>query len=146
MGRLLVCLFLLFFVRKISFLVFALLLLARRITFYLLLQQSTWIGAVFFLIYVGAILVILFYIFSLSSKLKFFFNTKTQIPMVFFFLFPLFFFDFMLEERKIYSHVKEHLVSFFDGFFLFFSLILFIRLWISAKLHVYNNLALRICF
>jgi hypothetical protein len=82
------------------------------------------------LVYVGAILVILFYIFSLSSKINIFLNKNTFLIFFFFAFIIIFFYPHLkiLEERKVYELFKDKILSFFDGFFLFFSLILFFGL------------------
>lgn len=140
MGRVVFFFFFCFCFGKLGFLVGKLLFSSFFLALLIGLNFSSWLAIFFFLIYVGGVLVLLYYIFSLSPKNSFL--LKKFFVLVFF----LVKYKFFLEERKSFSIFSEFIISFNDGFFVYFSVILLLSLWITTKLHSFKSSSLRLFF
>lgn len=137
--------FFFFVVRKIVKLmhvIFVFFLICFLICFFVFFNLSSWLGFVFFLVYIRAILILIFYVSSLSSKKIL--SKGNYLLFIFFFSFSFFYKKKNQEETKNIFKFNEKILSLKDGFYIFLSLILLIRLWVSTKLQIFKRVAMRL--
>lgn len=158
MGRGIFFFFFLFlFFTDVFFVALGLLFASLGLRVLIVFEFSTWLGALFFLIYVGAVLVIIYYVYSLASKISG--NITSRVGnfvggvffLIFFFLcgkvkYRRGLIDLGVETPMTYYLFKDRIFSYYDGFVVFFSIILLLALWVRRKFQVLKSLALRIFF
>lgn len=125
---------------------FYLLIYRLVITFFLRTYYGTWLGIIFYLVYVGALLVLFFYVFSLFPKPG---NVKFLNNMLYLLLLVVFRVILRLNIKFIsrglnFRNYSNTLFRRFDGSTVgFLVLFLLFVLWIIAKLGIFNISSLR---
>lgn len=116
---------------------------------FLYIVRNSWFRLVFFLVYVGAILILFFYLFSLNPKPII---LGVKFKGIIFFLMALFLFSlkiyFFLKKSYFFKNdFREKVYRIFDkGSFIFILQGLLIGLWVITKLNFYNLGSLRLFF